>query len=160
MSVQKIFIGADHRGFLSKKKIVERLSSEGYTIEDLGTHVEGEMCDYPMIALAVAGKVAKSRNAYGILLCMSGLGQAIAANKVPGAYAALCYNAEAAAFSRQHNNANVLVLGTKYITEKQMFDIVHSFLNAKFEGGRHLRRVKQIKKIEKEFCCIKNKKSR
>jgi len=120
-------------------------------VVDVGTHDEGVMCDYPKISYDVATRVAKSKSARGILICMTGIGHSIAANKIPGAYAALCYNKEAAAFSRQHNNANVLVLGAKFVGESEMFEIIKIWLNAKFEGGRHLRRVKQIKEIEKEF---------
>ena len=109
------------------------------------------MCDYPKISYDVATRVANSKSARGILICMTGLGHSIAANKVPGAYAALCYNKEAAALSRQHNNANVLVLGAKFVGESEMLEIIKVWLNAKFEGGRHLRRVKQIKEIEKKF---------
>ena len=82
---------------------------------------------------------------------MTGIGHSIAANKVPGVYAALCYNKEAAALSRQHNNSNVLVLGAKFVSEKEMFEIIKIWLAEPFEGGRHLRRVNQIKAIELEF---------
>ena len=82
-------------------------------------------------------------------MCMSGIGQAMAANKVRGAYAALCYNAESAALSRKHNNANILVLGSKFVKPKDLAKILRTWLNTEFEGGRHRRRVNQIKKIEK-----------
>jgi uracil phosphoribosyltransferase len=147
----KIFIGADHRGYALKQKIAADLAKSGYTVDDMGTDTADVPCDYPKLAYAVATGVAKSRGARGILVCMTGIGHSIAANKVPGVYAALCYNKEAAALSRQHNNANVLVLGAKFVTEEQIHEIIKTWLSSEFEGGRHLRRVKQIKAIEREF---------
>lgn len=147
----KVFIGSDHRGFVLKQKILVLLNSMGLEAVDTGTDREDVPCDYPKIALEVAKGVAKSKNARGILVCMSGIGHSIAANKVPGVYAALCYNKEAAALSRQHNNSNVLVLGSKFVPEKDIYEIIKIWLAEEFEGGRHLRRVKQIKAIEKEY---------
>ena len=146
-----IFIGADHRGFVFKRQVIKTLEFQGHTIHDMGTHVEGVDCDYPQISYDVATKVVKNPGSRGILLCLTGLGHSIAANKVPGAYAALVYNKEAAAFARQHNNSNILVLGAKFIDEPTMLDIITIWLSAQFEGGRHQRRVEQIKDIEKEF---------
>ena len=147
----RIYVGADHRGFQLKKKVNEYLKAKGHEAVDVGTFVEGVDCDYPQISYDVATKVAKDANGRGILLCMTGIGHSIAANKIPGVYAALVYNKEAAALSRQHNNANVLVLGSKFIDEPTMLEIIEIWLKTKFEGGRHLRRVEQIKKIEREF---------
>lgn len=147
----KIFIGADHRGFELKQKITQTLKGQGHTIVDVGTHDPTAPCDYPQMAYDVAVQVAHNPDARGILVCMTGIGHSIAANKVPGAYAALCYTKEAAVLSRQHNNANILVLGSKFISETDVMDIIAAWLSAPFEGGRHLRRVEQIKKIEKEF---------
>ena len=148
----KIYIGADHRGYVLKQRIVSLLKEQGYDVIDVGTDKENVPCDYPKMAYDVATHVAKSRGARGILVCMSGIGHSIAANKVRGVYAALCYNKEAAALSRQHNNSNVLILGAKFVTEKEMHDIIKIWLAEQFEGGRHLRRVNQIKAIEREFC--------
>ena len=145
----KIYIGADHRGYDFKKKIISLLAKQGLTVEDLGTDTSQEPCDYPKIAYEVAQAVAKHKDSKGILVCMSGIGQSIAANKVKGAYAALCYNAEAAALSRQHNNANILVLSAKFVKSSELSKILKNWLGAKFEGGRHLRRFKQIQHIEK-----------
>jgi len=145
----KVYIGSDHRGCNFKKKILKILEAAEYDIIDVGAHDEAVSCDYPKIAHKVATQVAKSRNARGILVCMSGIGQAMAANKVSGAYAALCHNAETARLSRQHNNANILVLGAKFVKSKDLKKILDVWFSADFEGGRHLRRVKQIKKIEK-----------
>ncbi|MEI6437509.1 MAG: ribose 5-phosphate isomerase B [Candidatus Omnitrophota bacterium] len=146
-----VFIGADHRGFALKGKVIALLRSRGHETVDVGTYEPEPPCDYPKLSLEVATNVARHKNSRGILVCMTGIGHSIAANKVPGAYAALCYNKEAAALSRQHNNSNILVLGSKFVTEKMMFVIIETWLNAEFEGGRHLRRVKQIKAIEKQF---------
>lgn len=147
-TAMKIFIGADHRGFKLKQQIKIFLGKLGYHVVDLGSYSE-ESCDYPFISCKVASQVVQSKNSRGILVCMTGIGHCIAANKVPGALAALCYNTKAAKFSRQHNNANVLVLGAKFVTSKQLKDIIRTWLITEFEGGRHLRRVKQIRQIEK-----------
>ena len=144
----KIFIGADHRGIGFKTKITQILEKQGANVVDLGAYDPAKSCDYPRVAYKVASEVAKSRNGRGILVCMSGIGQAIAANKVRGAYAALCYNTESAELSRRHNNANILVLGSKFVKPKDIAKILRVWLNTEFEGGRHRRRVSQIKKIE------------
>ena len=149
MKKSRIYIGADHRGFPLKERIVKLLDHRGYAVKDMGTFDETNSYDYPQVAYSVARAVAKTKNSRGVLVCMSGIGQAIAANKVRGAYAALCYNAEAAALSRRHNNANILVLGAKFVREKQLPKILDAWLGAEFEGGRHGRRFEQIKKIEK-----------
>ena len=145
----KVYIGADHRGYQFKEKIVKVLIALDCDVVDLGTHDEAVTCDYPKVAYKVATEVAKTKNGRGILVCMSGIGQTIAANKVRGAYAALCYNPEAAQLSRQHNNSNILVLSSKFVKPEDIEKIIHVWLNTKFEGGRHLRRFNQIKKIEK-----------
>lgn len=145
----KIFIGADHRGFTLKKNIVDALKKRGFSVVDMGTHDE-KFCDYPLIGYQVAKRVAQSKNNRGILICMTGIGQTITANKVKGAYAALCYNKQAAKLSRQHNNANVLVLSAKFTKKSDVPGIIKTWLETPFESGRHQRRVDQIKKIEKD----------
>jgi RpiB/LacA/LacB family sugar-phosphate isomerase len=147
----RIFIGADHRGYDLKKKITGILQKQGHDVVDSGTHVEGVDCDYPQISKDVAVQVVKHPESRGILVCMTGIGHSIAANKIPGAYAALVYNKEAAALSRQHNNSNILVLGSKFVDEPTMLEIINIWLTTAFEGGRHLRRKEQIQKIEQEF---------
>ena len=147
----KIFVGADHRGFQLKKNVDAALKSMGHEVFDMGTHTEGATCDYPEIALKVAREVVRNPGSRGILLCMTGIGHSIAANKVPGVYAALVYNREAAALSRQHNDSNVLVLGSQFVDEAAMLDIIKIWLSTEFEGGRHLRRKEQIQNIEREF---------
>jgi len=147
----KIFIGADHRGFQLKKKINDVLKGLGHEVADMGTQTESVACDYPQIAYKVATEVVRNPGSRGILLCMTGIGHSIAANKVPGVYAALVYNKEVAALSRQHNDSNVLVLGSKFVDEANMLEIIRIWLSTEFEGGRHLRRKEQIQKIESEF---------
>lgn len=150
----KIFIGADHRGFDLKNKIIRMLNGSGHNIVDSGVYDNAENCDYPLIACKVAGQVVRARSGgRGILICMSGIGQSIAANKVQGAYAALCYNVTAAVLSRKHNNSNILVLGSETVKQGEAMKIVDIWLNTKFEGGRHLRRFNQIRKIEKGELC-------
>ena len=147
----KIFIGADHRGFQLKKTVDETLKSLGHEVVDVGTDTEDIACDYPLIAYKVATAVRHIPGSRGILLCMTGIGHSIAANKVPGIYAALVYNKEAALLSRQHNDSNVLVLGSKFVDQSSMIEIIKIWLSTAFEGGRHLRRKEQIQKIEKDF---------
>jgi RpiB/LacA/LacB family sugar-phosphate isomerase len=147
----KIFVGADHRGFQLKNKVVAFLLDAGHEVLDVGTHQEDASCDYPQYSYEVATRVAKEPDTYGILLCMTGIGHSIAANKVPGAYAALCYNKEAAVLSRQHNNANILVLGAKFVPEDALLEIIEIWLKSTFEYGRHMRRIEQVKSIEQEF---------
>lgn len=145
----KVFIGADHRGAALKEKIGKLLCRQGYHVTDLGVDTQSQSCDYPKIAYKVAVRVARTRNSRGILVCMSGIGQAIAANKVPGAYAALCYNPQAVELSRRHNNANVLVLSAKFVRSSQLAPLIKTWMKAPFERGRHLRRFLQIKRIER-----------
>ena len=144
----KVFIGADHRGVAFKANIRTILEKLQIAYEDVGTFDSEQSCDYPRVSYKVATKVAATKDSRGILVCMSGIGQAIAANKVRGAYAALCHNVEAAKLSREHNNANILVLGAKFVKPKDVPKIIEVWLTTAFEGGRHLRRVNLIKKIE------------
>jgi RpiB/LacA/LacB family sugar-phosphate isomerase len=146
--VMKIFIGADHRGVAYKSKIKAILKKLGYSVEDVGSFDENQSCDYPRVAYQVASMVSQNKDVRGILVCMSGIGQAMAANKVRGAYAALCYNVEAARLSRQHNNANVLVLSSQFTPESDLPQLIETWMTTDFEGGRHERRVNQIKAIE------------
>jgi RpiB/LacA/LacB family sugar-phosphate isomerase len=145
----KVYIGSDHRGYNFKKTIFDLLQKMDHDVIDIGVHEKGVPCDYPKIGHKLAQLVVKDRKARGILICMSGIGQTIVANKVRGAYAALCYNAQAARLSRQHNNANILVLSGKFVKKKDLPRILKVWFSAEFEGGRHLRRINQIKRIEK-----------
>ncbi|HPB67718.1 MAG TPA: ribose 5-phosphate isomerase B [Candidatus Omnitrophota bacterium] len=147
----KIFIAADHRGFHLKQAIKTFLQSREFEVCDEGCYDEGVPCDYPELSCRVACAVSQNPGTRGILVCMTGIGHVIAANKVPGAYAALCYNKEAAVLSREHNNANILVLGARFVPESEIPDIVLTWLQTPFEGGRHQRRVEKIQEIEKKF---------
>lgn len=144
-----VFVGADHRGFKLKAQIIAFLKKKNYSVVDLGTTRDDVPCDYPKVSLAVAERVAKNPGSRGIIVCLSGIGPTIAANKIRGAYAALCCNRNAAALSRSHNNSNILVLGAGFVPKKEIRSIVKTWLTTDFEGGRHLRRVNQIKAIEK-----------
>ena len=148
----KVFVGADHRGFRFKKKIVKLLTQLKYSVVDVGAFTDEVSSDYPGISKKVAQQILKNKDAKGILVCLTGLGHSMAANKIPGIRAALCYNKKAALLSRKHNDANVLILGAKFVKQNEMLGIVKAWLKTRFEGGRHLRRVNQMKKIEKEMC--------
>ena len=149
----KIYIGADHRGVALKKRIVDFLGKKGLDIVDVGAHDSKVSCDYPKFSFRVAQSVVQDKDARGILVCMTGIGHSMAANRVRGARAALCYNKKAAQLSRAHNNANILVLGSKFVTQKEIFMILNTWLKTSFEGGRHLRRVNQIDQLGKKCCC-------
>jgi ribose 5-phosphate isomerase B len=147
---KKIVIGSDHGGFPLKEKLKIFLQKKGYKVKDVGCSNQ-ECCDYPEFAYAAAKEVAKGEFSKGILVCKSGIGNSIAANKVKGARAALCYNLKAARLSRQHNDANLLVLGALFVKEALAKRMASLWLATEFEGGRHLRRLKQIKRIEKKM---------
>ncbi len=155
-----VFIGADHRGFVFKSRIAAMLKSLGHEVVDMGTYVLEPACDYPAISFEVGRNVARHKNSRGILVCLTGIGHSIAANKVPGVYAALCYSTEAAELSRRHNNSNVLVVGSNFVSENTLMDIVKVWLNTPFDGGRHLRRLKQIAAFEKEQARARKKTKR
>ena len=144
----RIAIASDHAGFELKERLKEYLQELGHECKDFGTH-SNESVDYPDYALKVAESVAKSECERGILVCGSGIGMSITANKVPGIRAALCYDKKTAKLSREHNNANVLSLGARLIDEKTTREIIQVWLTTDFAGGRHLRRVNKIEEIEK-----------
>jgi len=147
----KIGIGADHRGFNLKSKIKEFLINNSKRVIDFGTYSD-EPADYPEIALKVAHAVAKKKIKFGIIICFSGQGMAITANKVKGIRAAICIDKEIAYYARAHNDANILVLPARNITyRRQWFPIIKTFFNTKFEGGRHRRRLNIIRKYEKVY---------
>ncbi|MCX7927330.1 MAG: ribose 5-phosphate isomerase B [Candidatus Omnitrophica bacterium] len=143
-----IAIGSDHGGFRLKENLKVYLKKKGFKIIDVGTFSE-ESCDYPVYAYAVAKKVAEGKAGCGIVICKTGIGVSIVANKVHGIRAALCYNVKAAILSRQHNNANVLSLGALFVSKKKAQAIVDAWLETNFEGGRHKRRIKLIEEIER-----------
>jgi ribose 5-phosphate isomerase B len=143
-----IAVGSDHGGFKLKDKITKFLRNKRYKIKDFGTYSQ-ESCDYPLIAYNVAKSVAQRKYSRGILICKSGIGNCIVANKVKGIRAALCYNVKAAKLSRMHNDSNILVLGALFTNFTKAKEIMNIWLKTDFEGGRHLRRIKQIERIEK-----------
>lgn len=140
----KVYIGSDHGGFQLKEKIKGLLEEKGLEISDLGTQGT-ESCDYPDFAKAVAEKVASEPEAKGILICGTGIGMSMTANKAKGIRAALCHNEFTAQMAREHNNANVLCLGERVLDESTALKIVEVFLETGFSGEeRHARRVKKI----------------
>jgi ribose 5-phosphate isomerase B len=143
-----IILGADHAGFQLKESIKSFLQGFGYSVEDLGTDSE-ESVDYPDFARPVAERVAADPNHLGILTCGNGLGMAVAANKVPGIRSIAAHDVQAARDGRERIGINVLSLGSKLMTDAQAFEAVRVFLGAKFEGGRHQRRINKISEMEK-----------
>jgi ribose 5-phosphate isomerase B len=140
----KIGIGSDHRGFAMKARIVDYLHKKGHTVVDYGTDSANSV-DYTDFAIRVAEAVAGREVAYGILLCYSGQGMVMAANKVRGIRAALCTNATYARVARAHNNANVLVMPAGFMDYgTKVRSTIHTFINTRFEGGRHRRRIKKM----------------
>ena len=146
----RIIIGSDHGGYELKNKLFKFLKAKNYNIKDYGTHSK-ESCDYPLIGFEVADAVSGGRADRGILICRSGIGMAIIANKVRGVRAAACYDKKMARSSREHNDSNVLVLAADYIDLKQAKEFAAVWLAAKHEGSRHQRRVRQIRDIEKKL---------
>ena len=143
MKISKVAIAADHRGVQLKKKLTDFLTYLGYEVKDLGVHTE-EPSDYPDVAFPLSSKVARGEFDRGILVCMSGTGMAICANKVKGVRAAICDNLEHAKLSREHNDANVLIMGSKFVSDEAACEIIKAWLETPFEGGRHEQRVKKI----------------
>ncbi|MBI4469537.1 MAG: ribose 5-phosphate isomerase B [Acidobacteria bacterium] len=144
----KIAIGSDHAGFEVKEWIKEQLAGSGVEVEDVGTHSEASV-DYPDFAAAVGEKVGHGQVDRGILVCGSGIGMAMAANKVSGVRAALAFNEETARLSREHNDANVLTVGARTTERSVIPEIVRTFLSTPFAGGRHERRVEKITELER-----------
>ncbi|MFH1093224.1 MAG: ribose 5-phosphate isomerase B [Candidatus Omnitrophota bacterium] len=141
----KIAMGSDHRGIDLKKSLILYLQKNGHQVEDFGAY-STESCDYPQIALKVARAVAKKKVERGILICGSGLGMTMAAGTVRGVRAANCLNLSLARFSREHNDANVLVIGAMYVGGNLAKRIAGKWLKTSFLGGRHERRVKMFSK--------------
>ena len=144
----KIAIGADHAGFSLKEKLRHQLTGEGHEVVDYGAASDAS-CDYPDFAQPVAREVAGGRSDRGILVCSTGIGMAMAANKVDGVRAAPAQNDDEVKFTREHNDANVLTLGAKYMDEGRAMELIDIFLKTEFAGGRHARRVAKIAQLEK-----------
>ena len=142
MRLNKIFISSDHAGFNLKKNIIKKLSKK-LKIIDLGPSSNLSV-DYPDYAHKLSKKVASNSRNLGILICGSGMGMAISANKNKKIRAALCYSVKNTKLSRLHNNANIITLGARLINRSKAFNLIKVFLSTKFEGGRHLRRIKKI----------------
>ena len=143
----KISIGADHAGFLLKERLRQKLIADGHQVADRGTDSE-QSCDYPDFAAAVARDVAAGLSECGVLVCGSGVGMSIAANKISGVRAALGTSEEQVRLTRAHNDANVLALGSRTVEAPEAERMVDAFIQAEFLGGRHLRRVALIAGLE------------
>ena len=146
---RRIAIAADHGGYSMKEDLKPYLQKQGYLVDDCGTH-SADSVDYPDFAYAVAVKVSRGEAWRGIIIDGAGIGSCMVANKVPGVRAAMCYDHATALNSREHNNANVLTLGAGMIDTTLARQIVLTWLNTKFGGGRHARRVDKIMDIEKK----------
>lgn len=146
----KIIIGSDHGGYELKSRIVEFLNKGGYTVEDLGTHSK-ESCDYPMIGFEVAKAVSENKKSRGILICKTGVGMVIIANKLHGIRAAACYDTAMAKSSREHNDCNIIVLAANYTDFDKSKEILKVWLETGHSEDRHAQRVKQIKDIESKL---------
>jgi ribose 5-phosphate isomerase B len=146
MPQERIGIGCDHAGFRLKESVKRWLVEHAYTVLDLGTDSE-EACDYPDFAIALAEAMGTGEVERGILICGTGVGMSMVANKFPHLRAAVCHDPTTARFSRAHNDANVLTLGSRITGEMVALDIVNAWLHTPFEGGRHLRRLEKIERL-------------
>ena len=149
MKINKITVGCDHAAVELKKKVIAHLNERGVEVIDVGTH-STESCDYPNFARAVCKNVQDGVTELGILICGTGIGMSMAANKHRGIRAAVCSDTFSARLTREHNNANVLCFGERVVGMGLAFDLVDAFIDAEFEGGKHQRRVDMITAIEEE----------
>tara|TARA_B100001540_G_scaffold170527_1_gene150663 strand:- start:106 stop:528 length:423 start_codon:yes stop_codon:yes gene_type:complete len=140
--LKKIYIASDHAGFKLKNIVLSKLSKNKKII-DLGPNSNNSV-DYPDYAKKLSKKIASNKGSFGILICGSGMGMAITANKIKNVRAALCYSNKNTKLSRLHNNANIITLGERLISKNKAINLIKIFLSTKFEGGRHLRRIKKI----------------
>lgn len=147
--MKKIVIGSDHGGYALKGAIINHLKKKKYEVIDVGTYSEDRV-DYPDFAEKAARMVASKEVKMGILICKTGIGMCISANKIKGIRAANVHDIDTAKLSKEHNNANILTLGSVVLEPEEAIEVVESWLNAKFVGGRHKRRIKKISKLEKE----------
>jgi ribose 5-phosphate isomerase B len=148
MDANTIVIGSDHAGWELKEAIKEQLKGKGYTVDDVSEAAYNAEDDYPVYGARVAKLVAQGTYASGITVCGTGIGASIAANRIRGARAALCFTPEMGRMAKRHNNANVLVLGGRIIQPAEAFMIIDAWLNAHFEGGRHQRRIDLLDTVE------------
>ena len=149
--IVRIIIGSDHAGFALKETVKSYLSSAGYRVFDAGTHRE-ESVDYPDYGVLAAERVSSGEFEKGILICGSGVGMAIVANKFPGIRAAVCLDEETARLSRQHNDSNILVLAGRKTEPAAAERIIKAWMETPFEGGRHQMRLDKIRQIEQRLC--------
>ena len=143
----KIAVGCDHAAYELKEAIKEKLTKEGHEVLDMGCD-STESVDYPKYGHAVGRAVASGEAERGIAVCGSGIGISIACNKVPGIRAALCASVEMAEMCRRHNNANVVCMGARMISQELAFDIIDKWMTTDFEGGKHLRRINEIEDLD------------
>lgn len=148
VSFMKIAIGSDHGGFLLKEDLKNYLLEKGYEVEDVGTH-SLDSCHYPEFAVKCANLVKDGKCQFGVIVCTTGEGVVMAANKVKGIRAGLAYNTDVARLMREHNDANVIAFGAKYTSKEEAIDRLNEFLKAEFLKGRHEIRVEMIKNLEK-----------
>ena len=146
--MKKIIIGSDHAGFRLKELLKAFLVKRKFKVVDVGTY-SGDSCDYPDFVYPVARKVSRKRFERGIIICKSGIGSSIVANRFPGVRAALCHNLASTRLSRQHNDSNILVMGEGFVNPGLAKRMTLLWLNTRFEGGRHKRRLNKIKMIER-----------
>ena len=144
----KIALGADHAGFALKQELTRLLAANGHAVSDLGTF-DDQSTDYPDFARQVAEAVRSGAAERGVLVCSTGVGMAIAANKIPGIRAALAMNPDEVQLTRAHNDANVLTIGARYTDTATAMELVKVFLETEFEGGRHARRLDKIAELER-----------
>lgn len=144
-----VALGSDHVGYRAKQALTRALEADGYDVADLGTCSEDRV-DYPDYGAAVGREVASGRADRGIVVCGTGIGASIAANKIRGVRAALCHDEYCAAMSRQHNDANVLAVGARILAEDAIVRIARVFLTTPFEGGRHVARVEKLALLEQD----------
>ena len=141
---EQIYIGADHAGFALKQRLVEELKRLGYEPVDVGPKTMDPLDDFPDFAKPVAAAVSTGKAPRGVLTCGSGLGMSYTANRFPHVRAAVAWTAEVAELARKHNDANILVLPARFVSDQEGLEILHTWLDTAFEGGRHARRVEKI----------------
>ena len=150
-----IIIGSDHAGFKLKEMVKSYLLRSGFKVNDIGTYTL-RRCDYPRIAYDLADQISSGKFKRGILICNTGIGNSIVANRLPGIRAALCYNIKGARLARQHNDSNILVLGACFVNSSKASRIIGVWLKTRFLGGRHKRRLNQIRDIEQNINNIRS----
>lgn len=143
----KLVIGSDHGGLDLKRVVMEALVARGVTVEDCGTY-DGDSVDYPDFAIKVASSISRGKVELGILICGTGIGMSIAANKFPGVRAALATDVFMAQMAKEHNNANILVLGGRVLDNASALQMVNVWLDSRYEGGRHQLRLDKIAEVE------------